>query len=197
MPDKNRFPRVLKTASILIVSLILLLVVAWVGYVVWYLFSTHIDNPAASTTPADVTHYTSVPPPPEAREIRVEAFEYGQARLTFVRFSAPVDVCRKYAAAVMPNTTLTLLSWDQRYNDLGAIFAGSNQLHDLRWFDLPYAKSFWTLQSGQPVFQHASGNIPEAPEIVGADANTAQKGYLTTSVRVDVSRGVFYFLQEN
>ena len=35
------------------------------------------------------------------------------------------------------------------------------------------------------------------PQILGADADTSQQGYATTSVRVDTSRGVFYFLQEN
>ncbi|MGD0461012.1 MAG: hypothetical protein ABSB74_00850 [Tepidisphaeraceae bacterium] len=196
MSNQNQIHR-RKKIWLIVILIPVLLIGAYAGYMIWYLASTHVNDPAGASTRADVTYYTSVPPPPEAHDIRVAAFEYVQARLTFVRFLAPVDICVKYAAAVMPNTTLKPVNWDQEYRDLGAIYAGANKLHDLRWFDLPYANSYWTIQSGQPVFRQPSPQNPEAPEIVGADANTEQKGYLTTSVRVDVSRGVFYFLQEN
>jgi hypothetical protein len=179
-----------------------LLVLAFLGYAVlypiWYASSRHVHDPGDASSPADVARCTSVPPPPEARELRVAAFQYGQARLTFVRFSAPKEVCLKYAAAVIPSVPLTAISSEQQYDDVGAIDAGFRELHDLRWFDLPYANSFWTTQGTTVAFRRPSlEQIPSAPNIVAADANTQTSGYLTTGVRVDLLRGVFYFLQEN
>jgi hypothetical protein len=187
---------------------LMLFIGAPIGIVRWLFFSTHRYDPGGPSTPADVAYYTSVQAPTEIRDIHVAAFDYGQARLVFVRFSAPADVCMKYAALVMPNTALKPLSWDQRYSDVMALYLGTCQInHDMRWFDLPYAQGFWSIQSGQPVFRNPSAQsttpvspdkeIPQSPDIVGADANTQLQGYLTTSVRVDVSRGVFYFLREN
>jgi hypothetical protein len=84
------------------------------------------------------------------------------------------------------------------YNDLGAVHSGAMQITDLRWFDLPYAKGFWNTESGKPVFQKPSGReIPTSSGIVGTEADTHLRGYLRTAVRVDVARGVFYFLQVN
>jgi hypothetical protein len=168
------------------------------AYLAWYVFVPHRHDPGAATTPADVQYYTSVPPPPEARDLRIAAFEYGQARFSFVRFRAPADVCRAYAAKVLPNTTLAALTDDQTYNDLMALYLGSYQLNDLRWFDLPYAKSFWSTQAGQPVFQKPEiDRLPKTPNVSGVDANTEKTGYLTSSIRIDEANGVFYFFQVN
>jgi hypothetical protein len=183
---------------LILILIVPLLIVALGADIIWEAFVRHVYDPTAVAKPSDVTYYTSVPPPPEARDFRVAAFNYGQARLTFVRFSAPADICRKYAAMVMPNAILKSLTQDQKYSDLMAIYAGTNELPDIHWFDLPYGHIFWTMQAGKWMFQKpAIENIPDAPDVVGADENTERQGYLTSSVRVDASRGVFYFLREN
>jgi hypothetical protein len=179
-------------------AIVCVLVVGIGVYIVWYVFAIHRHDLAEATTPADVAYYTSVPPPPEARELRVAAFEAGQARSTFVRFKAPAEVCRAYAAKVMPNMPLSALTEDQTYNDLMAIYMASQWLHDLRWFDLPYATSGWTLQSGQAVFQKpAIEKMLRANGVIGADMDTEKTGYSSSSVRVDIANGVFYFFQVN
>jgi hypothetical protein len=157
-----------------------------------------VYDPGEASTPADIAYVTSVPTPPEARQLRVASYEYQQARFTFVRFSAPVDVCQKYATTVMPKMILKSLNWDQKHNDLMTIYVGEKVLHGLNWFDLPYATAFWTQHSGKLVFREPTDEeILESPEIVGADQNTELKGYSRTAVRVDVLRGVFYYLQVN
>jgi len=180
----------------LIVTSVILLLAGLPGYVIWTLLP-HAYDPAGASTSADVTYYTSVPPPPEATNFRVAAYRFQNLRLVFVRFSAPPDVCRKYAQAVMPNTALASLNYDQKSLDLGAISMASNCLHDMRWFDLPYAQANWILQSGQSAFRKSSDwTIADYPNIVGADADTPPL-YATTSVRVDISHGLFYFLRQN
>jgi hypothetical protein len=193
----KRKPNWALIAALTIPLSLVLLVAAFVAYVAWEAFGTHVYNPAGASTGADVARFTSVPPPPEARDFRVASFRYGQAGLNFVRFSAPAEVCRKYAATVMPNAAFTPVSRNQKYDDLMALYMAANWLGDLRWFDLPYARNIWTLQRGLTGATMPQIDIPEAPDIVGADANTEKKGYLTTSVRIDLSRGVFYFLQVN
>jgi hypothetical protein len=196
MPNEKSGRKKMKRRLILTASLILI-VGALVGYVIW-LFSSHVYDPAEASTPPDVTHYTSVPPPSEARDIRVAAFSYQQAGFTFVRFTAPVDVCMKYAAAIMPNNALKPLTPDQGLQDLGTIHGASFRFHDLRWFDLPYDVGYWSTQAGQLVFRYPpTQEILKTSFIVGADADTSQNGYLDSSVRVDLSRGVFYFFQKN
>jgi hypothetical protein len=177
---------------------VVVLILSFPAYVVWYVFVPHRHDPGAATTSADVEDYTSVPPPPEARELRVAAFEYGQARFSFVRFKAPAEVCRAYAGKVLPNTTLAALTDDQTYNDLMTLYLASYQLNDLRWFDLPYAKSLWTTHTGQPIFEKPDiGRLPKTPNVSGVDADTESTGYSTTSIRIDEANGVFYFFQVN
>jgi hypothetical protein len=208
MAKKIGVRRTRKFWLILALSL-MLLVGAPVWCVVW-VFSGHVYNPGDETTRADVTHYTSVPPPPEAKDFRVASFQEGTGVINLIRFTAPVDVCRKYAAAVVPNAALGSLSWDQRYMDVGTLYSASLRIHDLRWFDLPYAQGFWTVQSGEPVFRNPSAQAnppktpdadpPQASEIMGAEASDEQahqKGFESVSVRVDMKRGVFYLLQVN
>jgi len=198
MSSEIRVRRRSKVRLIVIVSVVLL-PLAFVGYTIWWLYADHRHEPGAASTAADVAALTSVPPPPEARDFRVATFEHMQFRLVFVRFSAPVDVCRRYAAAVLPNSTLKPLDWNQRNEDLGTVFAGSYRLHDLSWFDLPYLHDLWTSEAGKPVLPSPStvASIPEAPDMLGADSNTASEGYLSTTIRVDAARGVFYFMRAN
>jgi hypothetical protein len=118
-------------------------------------------------------------------------------RLVFVRFSAPANVCRQYAETVLPNTVLKPLDFDQKNLDLGELFSASSVFHDMRWFDLPYAKNRWIIQSAQPIFPSPSGDIADYPEMVGADSDIGIPVYAVTSVRVDQLRGVFYFMRSN
>jgi hypothetical protein len=179
-----------------------LLVAGITGDILWH-FLPHTYDPATASTAADVTYYTSIPPPPEAHDFRVAFHSEGIARFVFIRFSAPAEACRKYAQAVLPNIPLKPVGWDQKYNDQMSVYVASQKLNDLRWFDLPYINGHWTTQSGQPIFQKPPDNapIPDYPDIVGTEApsNTGYRGeeYTSTEVRVDQSRGIFYLLREN
>jgi hypothetical protein len=183
----------------IVITSVILIPLAFVGYTIWWMYAAHSYEPGSASTAADVAALTSVAPPPEAREFRVASFEHMQARLVFVRFSAPVDVCRKYATAVLPNSTLKTLDWNQRNYDLGTVATGSYRLHDLSWFDLPYLHDLWASQAGKKVLPSPAtvANIPEAPDMLGADANTSSQGYLSTTIRIDAARGVFYFMRAN
>jgi hypothetical protein len=185
---------------LIVIVCVILLPLAFVGYTIWWMYAAHSYEPGEASNAADVAELTSVPPPPEARDLRVASFEHMQARLVFVRFSAPVDVCRRYAAAVLPNSTLKTLDWNQRNDDLGTVATGSYRLQDLSWFDLPYLHDLWTTSpAGKRVLPSPSTvtKIPEAADMLGADADTSAQGYLSTTVRVDAGRGVFYFMRAN
>jgi hypothetical protein len=183
----------------IVILIVILLPLGYVAYELWSMLATHRHEPGGPSTAADVAELTSVPPPPEARDFRVASFEHGQARLVFVRFSAPVDVCKRYAAAVLPSAALKTLTWDDKHFDLGTVAAGSHQLRDLSWFDLPYLHDLWTTQAGKPVLPWPSPNrnFPETPDMLGADAMTESEGYLSTTIRIDAARGIFYFMRSN
>jgi len=202
MSSPNPPRRKSKLRPILITTLILIVILlplAFLAYQFASPFFTHQSEPGPASSASDVAQLTSVPPPPEATGFRVASFEHGQARLLFVRFSAPASVCQKYAAAVLPNAKLKPLDWQDKYDDLATLSSGTAQFHDLSWFDLPYLNSFWRLQGGKKVlpYPQASDNIPEAPDVVGAEADTHLEGDASTKVRIDTSRGIFYFMRSN
>jgi len=175
---------------LLIVGLILS-VAAFLAYECRGGFSPYVYDPAGASTRGDVTHYTSVPPPPEARDIRVAAYSEGQATANFVRFSAPADNCRKYAVQVA-HKQLESLDPGEMYFDLGMFRFDSHVFKDLRWFDLPYAQKFWSVQNGALVFQEVIpiDDLHCPPDFIGADVPS---DVLHVAVRVDASRGVFYY----
>jgi len=184
----------------IVITALILLPLAYLVYGIAWPFLTHQSDPGTASSAADVAELTSVTPPPQASGFRVASFDHGQARLVFVRFDAPADVCEKYAAAVLPpNSKLKPLDWQDKYDDLSTLYSGTLQFHDLSWFDLPYLQSFWTSQGGKKVLRDPRGTdrIPEAPDVVGAEADTHLQGYASTKVRIDTSRGVFYFMRSN
>jgi len=176
----------------------LVIVLGVPGYLVWHMLAEHVNDLGAATTREDVTEFTGIAPPAEATDLCVASIDHGQARVMFVRFTAPVDVCEKYALAMIPGATLQPLTWNQKYSDSGVVRIGSLTLNDLRWFDLPYLRSYWKIVMGKPFFDHQSAQeFPKSPDMVGADTNNELKGYLVSGVRVDRARGVFYFIQAN
>ena len=192
-------PRRRSTIRTVLMAGIILLPLAYVGYTLWSMLAEHHHDPGRATTAADVAELTSLPPPPEARDFRVATFEHGQARLIFVRFSAPSDICQRYAAALLPNAKLKQLTWDDRYFDFATVSSGSHRFADLSWFDLPYLQGRWTSEAGKPVLPSpsAADRFPESDDVLGANANTSAEGYSSTEVRVDAARGVFYFMRSN
>lgn len=178
-----------------IVGIAALLFVGFFAYEVWVTFLYNVDFGSWSTR-GDVTECTSVPPPPEASDIRVAMFSHGQARNTFVRFRAPVDVCLKYATLVAHNMELKPLDGDQVLSDLDNLCGYCNLSgRDLCWFDLPYAQSYWIDTEGGVRFHRPDyQNLPAAKNIVGADPHADSD---VPFIRVDVSRGIFYFYTIN
>jgi hypothetical protein len=199
MSNQNQ-PRRRSILRPIAIATLILLPLAFLAYRIAWPFLTHHSDPGAASSAADVAELTSVPPPPQASGFRVASFDHGQARLVFVRFDAPADVCEKYAPAVLPpNSKLKPLDWQDRYDDLATLSMGTREFDDLSWFDLPYLRGFWKAQGGKKVlpYPQASANIPEAPDVVGAEADTQLEGYASTKVRIDTSRGVFYYMRSN
>jgi len=187
----------MRVATVVIVGL-LLLVLAVPAYVYWRVFVEHVYDPGAASTAADVVNCIGIAPPAEARDLRVATFEFGQARNVFVRFTAPVEVCEKFATAIMPVGELKPVGEHEQYNDSIAIYMGSRALSDLRWFDLPYANVFWSGGPGKPVMEKPEYDmLTKSPQIIGADGDGLTPAYMSSSVRVDTARGVFYVLMVN
>jgi hypothetical protein len=178
-----------------LVGIVALLVLGFLAHGIWVIFFYNVDYGSWSTS-RDVAACTSVPPPAEANDIRVAIMRYDQARNTFVRFRAPVNICLKYAAQVTHNAELKPLDDDQVYSDLSALFSYCNlSRRDLRWFDLPYAQGYWSATKGNVTFRKPDyGNVPAASNIVGVDLHTDSD---FPSIRVDVSHGVFYYYTVN
>jgi hypothetical protein len=181
-----------------LITALLILLTAGIGrFVIW----PHISNlydPGDKSSSADVTEYLQVPPPPEAHDFHVAAFREMIAASVFVRFSAPPDICKKYAETIIPGKPLASLDYLSKNMDLQMLQTSAWHLPDLRWFDLPYARSCWAMQSGKPVFQLPPDNILNAPypDLIGTDTGSGERPtgltYTVISVRVDVARGIFY-----
>ncbi len=193
MLEKSRKQR------ILIVAVSGFTLASLAAYSVWSGFGSHRYNPAHTISPQQASSFLPLPAPSDASDFQVARFQFQQARITLVRFAAPAASCQAYAAALAPNATLNPLTAIQQYNDLALLSSAATKLGDLRWFDLPYARSVWTVQAGKPNLPRPSTpvQLPEELNLIGADANTRQDGFLSTSVRVDPARGVFYLLRAN
>lgn len=142
----------------------LVLVLAVVLYGVLELFSLHVNEPLRPVSPSQAEAYTSVPLPAKARNIRVAGYRQWIDFAQCVRFEAPVGVCLKYAATVVPGATLRPVDKYQLETDARPIRKGV--LKDFRWFDLAKAKNVVT-----------AGGTPDQ----------------MAEVWVDKDRGVFYF----
>jgi hypothetical protein len=190
-------PRKRRTGLIVLI-VVVGAVAGFVAYCAWGILFPYRYDSGIGATASDVASYTSVPPSPQAKEMQVASYDYGQYRLVFVRFTAPAEICRSYAQALAPGQTLGPLSWNQKYSDLMSINAGSHRFTDLRWFDLPYATQCWSVAGGKNVFTPPPGDLPNArTNVIGCEVDSKREGYLVTSVRVDVDRGVFYYLRVN
>lgn len=96
----------------------------------WDMFGLHVDE-GRPGSPAEVTAFTSIPPPRQATKIWVASFEDGGGWgfSHYVRFEAPPAICCQYAAAILP----------------GIVPSGSDNFHpsldpdifkSMSWFDL-------------------------------------------------------------
>lgn len=99
----------------------------------------HVHEPAAIATAADASEACGIPLPPEARNIRVAGWSQWIAHEDYLRFEAPVAVCLRHAAVLVPGTALAPVSAEQlaleaRRRDRGI-------LRDLSWFDLGAARN--------------------------------------------------------
>ncbi len=152
-----------------LIAAVLILITVGVGrFVIWPFISNTYD-PGNKSSSADVAEYLQVPPPPEAHDFHVAAYQEMIAKCVFVRFSAPAEVCKKYAKAIVPDKPLASLDYNSKYQDLMMLQISASHLSDLRWFDLPYAQNCWVMQSGRPVFQLPPDSIINAtyPDLIG------------------------------
>jgi hypothetical protein len=147
--------------------LVRIVVLAVVVYGVWQLFGLHVNEPPRPATPAQAQKYTGVPLPAEAHNIGVAGYRQWIQFEQYVRFEAPVDVCLKYAAKVVPGATLQPIDEYEIKRGGGPIREGV--FTDFGWFDLAKGKN-----------------------VVGAAGGPGTPGQMG-DVWVDQDRGVFYF----
>jgi hypothetical protein len=109
----------------------------------WEMFARHVDEGRPGSR-AEVTAFTSVPPPPQAAKIWVAS--YGEGPMAFshyVRFEAPPAVCRAYAAAVVPGATLS------RPDD-NSVALDLEIFKNMSWFDLGQATTLVGARGSMP-----------------------------------------------
>ena len=122
-----------------------------------------VYEPAAFATVDHASKGCRVPLPPEATNIRVAGWSAGVAHEDYLRFEAPVDVCLKHAAILVPGFKLVAVPADRLAADARPPQSGI--FRDLNWFDLGAAQN-----------------------VVGAGG-----GSQCPQVWVDRNRGVLYF----
>jgi hypothetical protein len=101
----------------------------------WELFFPHRYEPTHSTAAA-VARITSLPAPPEAKNIRTAEYHHFQAFAEYVRFEAPVDVCLRYAESIAGEKLKPVDAGDLQMYQQRFLIGG---FRDLKWFDLSTA----------------------------------------------------------
>jgi len=122
-----------------------------------------VYEPAAFATALEASQACRIPLPPEATNIRVAGWSAGVAHEEYLRFEAPVAVCLKHAAILVPGAMLAPVPTDRFAADQRPPQSGI--FRDLSWFDLAVAQN-----------------------VVGAGG-----GSQCPQVWVDQNRGVLYF----
>src|SRR5512140_1713690 len=98
-----------------------------------------VYEPAAFATAADAFQGCGIPIPPEAKNIRVAGWSQWIAHEDYVRFEAPVPVCLRHAAVLVPGEALAPVPPDRLAADARPPQPGI--FRDLSWFDLGAAQN--------------------------------------------------------
>src|SRR4051794_14290338 len=80
--------------------------VAVLGVVVWFVWSLvgfHVSEPRGPISASKAESMLDIRLPPEAKNIRAATYSQWIEYAQYLRFEAPVDVCLRYAATVVPN----------------------------------------------------------------------------------------------
>jgi hypothetical protein len=129
----------------------------------WSLLGLHVNEPRGPVSAAEAASFASIPIPPEATNIRIAGYSQWIQYEQYVRFEAPVAVCLRHAAAVVPGEPLTPVGQDELKSS--RLPVRQDVFLDFSWFDLRNASS-----------------------VAGAGGGPSQP-----RVWVDQDRGVFYY----
>jgi hypothetical protein len=140
--------------------------VAVLGLIVWFawsLFGRHVSEPRGPISASKAESMLGIRVPPEAKNIRAATYSQWMEYAQYMRFEAPVDICLRYAALVVPGAaTQPADEYDLIFN---ARPLRADAFEDFGWFDLAKAQNVAT-----------AGGGPSQPQ-----------------VWVDPTRGVFYY----
>jgi hypothetical protein len=98
-----------------------------------------VYEPAPFATATQASTGCGIPVPPEAKNIRVAGWSQWIAHEEYLRLEAPVPVCLRHAAVLVPGEALAPVPADQLAADARPPRPGIFQ--DLSWFDLGAARN--------------------------------------------------------
>lgn len=139
-------------------------VLAAIGWFLWSMFGLHVHEPPGPISVETAAALASIPIPPEAKNIRFAGFSHWIQYEQYLRFEAPVEVCLRHAAVIVPGKTLQPADAFQLRPERFPV--DKNVFRKFDWFDLGGI--------GQNVVEAGGG--PSEP-----------------TVWVDQTRGVFYY----
>ncbi len=136
MPQRKHFIPVAVTAVLLIA--IALAAVVVIDLAMAPASELQVYEPAALATPEDAARSCKLPIPPEAKNIRAAGWSQSIAHEDYLRLEAPVAVCLRHAAVLVPTEPLTPVSADRLAMDARP---PQGIFHDISWFDLSSAQN--------------------------------------------------------
>lgn len=123
--------------------------VAVVGMIVWFVWSLigfHVTESRRPISAREAESIVGVKVPPEATNIRAASYRQWIEYAQYLRFEAPVDVCRRFASTVVPKATTQPA--DQFDLSGNARTPRPNAFTDFSWFDLDKAQDVFTVGGG-------------------------------------------------
>lgn len=125
------------------VRVIVLGVIVWF---VWSLFGLHVTESHGPITAANAESLVGVTVPPEATNIRAASYSQWIEYAEYLRFEAPVDICRQFASTVVPTgTTRPADEFDLAQESKTP---RADAFEDFSWFDLDKAQDVFTVGGG-------------------------------------------------
>ncbi|MEX0775852.1 MAG: hypothetical protein WD042_09090 [Phycisphaeraceae bacterium] len=129
----------LGAVSLVIVGGIALAVVAVIGRAMAPANDVRVYEPAPFASAAEASKASGIPLPPEAKSVRVASWSQWIGHATYMRFDAPVAVCLRHAAVLVPDEALAPVAARQLADDATPPEPGI--FRDVSWFDLGAAQN--------------------------------------------------------
>ncbi len=130
---------ILIALPVVLVAGTIVVVVAAIGFATAPANDLRVYEPAPFATAAEASKGCGIPIPPEATNVRFAGWSQWIAHEDYLRFEAPVSVCLRHAAVLVPGEALSPVPSARLAADARAPQPGI--FRDMSWFDLGAAQN--------------------------------------------------------